>query len=927
MGCDAEAVYKIMGKIKITSFEKEGVRDGRALESVLSELGIDVEEKVGGNLVSHGESKSDDNDVVVEEKQILQICRLSFTSTEKARAMCKLILSREWTRIVLEKTSGRFVSLVLQAVVVSTRTLEVKQHQRYDGIRWNFGLDWFPKDSPCPLEQIHFTGVRFRGGEELKFFHSLADLLKASATSTNDRPIGLRVLELNACRFLHPEIQHPILLEGLKIACFETLERLWMPKSPGLDDDRFEELFGQILQSRHDQSSCIVELGFSYNGCGWKGSRAVCSFLEAPQSANLKVLYLNRQHGELDLQGILRAAAGRPGKFHLNLSQNYVSSYETLQQLRDVPESRDQESNDCKELNLNVQLDSMTFEVPEAVIPGNGSNKQNTTGRKHQRRGGKDGKRQKSFEEHVQNLSQEEIAKLNVACGRVKYVLGRAAAAFDRNNESSTKVSPLNPATSGEQNGGSDWFFSSLAALDCVLPDLLSILRLQKKQNDSKSEEDETTIDPQHPRGQNHQRQYRNWLPTFLRKSVKGNINILKPWLLSASQRPNSEVDSIRNDVECGQGTTLVVTESEQQRLKTLWDEIEALHTNIAYHTGRQRRKHATENNSGESPTLNGKTKRPRKKKQNRKSLAEIPMTPEENPLVQAAYESIPLIPTAILESSDESSSFLSLPMDMDGVNPASDSIQAAIPVFIDTVEDLENLRKDLFRKAPPYKLPKMVAVDSEWYFVDNPEGETQHSNSTGGRPKKVKHRSMSVATLQIAYVDENETPMILRSFVIDLLSDKPGFQKLAKECVSWLFGSASCDMTVLGFAFGGDLRQLRKYAGIGGYNKNGANENSIDSVAPLEAVASRCLDIQNLLASPEDIRMGRVPGLKKCAHFYFQKALKKDDQTSDWRERPLRRSQLEYAALDAVILLVLLSQKKREYYSSGASSRAVGSI
>lgn len=850
-----------MPKIKITSFEKEGVRGGRSLESIISEIGND------------GDEAGDET-----ENQILQICRLSFTTTEKAEAMCRLILSRKWDRINLEKTSGRFVSLVLQACVVSTRILEVKQHQRYDSIKWNFGLDWFPNDSSCPLEEVYFTGVRFRGGEELEFFHSLADGLEKVATSTDDRTIGLRVLELNACRFLHPEIQYPILFRGLKVACFGTLERLWMPKSPGLNDNRFEELFGGILQSSEDKTCSIVKLGFSYNGCGWKGSRAVCSFLEAPQSARLQILYLNRQHGELDLEGIIRAVAAKIGKFHLNLSQNYVSSYETLQQLRDVP------SNDNPR-SLNVQLDSMTFEVPEAVIPGNGNNKQHNARKNNETNGSKDGKSQKSYEAHATNLSQEEIAKLNVACGRVKYVLGRAAVSFNRNHDSSPEASQSSNLNI-DQIGGSDWFFSSSAALDCVLPDLLTILRLQKKQNTPKSEDKKA----QQPQCQNHQRQYRNWLPTFLRKSVKGKIEILKPWLLSASQMPNSESQSTSNEASADDGgrQQVIVTEFEQDRLKALWYEIDSLHKNITHHA------------------TNGKTKKPRNKKQNRKSLSAIPMTPQKNPLVKAAYESIPVIPTSILECAGDSL-YLSLPMEMNRDYPESDSIRAAIPAFIDTVEGLEKLREDLFRRPLPHKLPRMVAVDSEWYFVDNSKEGTPEV-----RPKRVKHRSMSVATLQIAYVDENKTPLVLKSFVIDLLSNQPGFQTLAKECVSWLFGSASCDMTVLGFAFGGDLRQLRKYAGIGGYNKN-HKEKSIDSVASLEAVASRCLDIQHLLASTEEIKTGRVPGLKKCAQLYFQKALKKDDQTSDWRERPLRRSQLEYAALDAVILLVLLSQKRQE--------------
>ena len=1000
---------KKMRKTKITSFDKEGVRSGRSLEAVLSELGLDHkgDEFQEGNFGSKereedtGVGNANENDTNTDEEElVLHICRLSFTTLEKSRTMGLLIRSRRWTKIVFEKTSGRFVSLVLQDSVLSTRVLQVKQHQRYDGIKWNFGLDWFPDGlcndsdgSCCPrLEEVYLTGVRFRSGDELAFLNSLSDGLArvAATTATNSiehTPIGLRVLELNACRFLHPDVQYPILFRGLRVACFGTLERLWMPKSPGLDDDRFEELFGNVLLAR-DEGCSIQELGFSYNGCGWKGSRAVASFLEAPQSSRLRVLYLNRQQGELDLQGILRAAAAKnvrvggddenlSPELHLNLSQNYVPSLETLRELREISESWSKESQGDDEPNPNtpggfhVELDSMVFEVPEAEFPGNGSNQYHNSRANNNinnnARGNGDTKK-KSFEEHRQNLSKEEIAKLNVACGRVKYVLGRTAAASDRENASlaSTQSNPsrFGSGTSSSNNGGgstgSDWYFSSMAALDCVLPDLLTILRLQEKQSaPPKPHETSETDDPkqhpqEHPQQNDHhpKRHYRNWLPTFLRKAVKGKVELLEPWLLSITQgtpqrRNGDEEEPFGTD---GRKPPVVVTESEQDQLKALWNEIEALHTNIAQFAGHRRHKHSPGNHLGEeSSTPDSKTKNSsRRKKHGRRGVSEIPMTPRDNPLVKAAYEAIPVIPTSILESSDDVSPFLSLPMEtsderipktpesndsivIEGNKDGLVNVRTVPPLFIDTAEGLLKLRDDQFRRPPPHKLPKMVAVDSEWYFTQNvtsgdgngqPPSDNAHYTPNHGRPKKTKNRSMSVATLQIAYVDENKAPdMVLRSFVIDLLSNQSGFQEVAKEYVSWLFGSACCEMMVLGFAFGGDLRQLRKYAGIGGYkghhhnqhhqNNNGKSDRS--SVASLAAVESRCLDLQRLLSTPDDVRTGRVPGLKKCAQHYFSKPLKKDDQTSDWTERPLRRSQVEYAALDAVILLVLLSQKKHE--------------
>jgi len=191
--------------------------------------------------------------------------------------------------------------------------------------------------------------------------------------------------------------------------------------------------------------------------------------------------------------------------------------------------------------------------------------------------------------------------------------------------------------------------------------------------------------------------------------------------------------------------------------------------------------------------------------------------------------------------------------------------------------------------------------------------------------------------------MNNNSSPSLfmIRSFVIDLLSTKSEFQDTAKEFISWMLGT-SCELIILGFAFGGDLRQLRNYIasspapasvpapmslgngnGIGGdssrNNNNNMNSTPSASVASNAGAVSsscelRCLDLQWLLASKEQISTGQLPGLKSCAEKYFNLPLRKDDQCSDWLIRPLRPSQLQYAALDAVILLILLSQKKNDH-------------
>ena len=76
-----------MRKLKITSFDKEGVRGGRSLESVLSELETDGDGEgsvEGENNETTASLGAQNNEEAIEE---LHICRLSFTSVEKTTAL------------------------------------------------------------------------------------------------------------------------------------------------------------------------------------------------------------------------------------------------------------------------------------------------------------------------------------------------------------------------------------------------------------------------------------------------------------------------------------------------------------------------------------------------------------------------------------------------------------------------------------------------------------------------------------------------------------------------------------------------------------------------------------------------------------------------------------------------------------------------
>lgn len=204
-----------------------------------------------------------------------------------------------------------------------------------------------------------------------------------------------------------------------------------------------------------------------------------------------------------------------------------------------------------------------------------------------------------------------------------------------------------------------------------------------------------------------------------------------------------------------------------------------------------------------------------------------------------------------------------------------------------------------------------------------------------------MKNKSTAIATLQIAYIDEKDNDIDnstcsnsnndidndnncdddgvllvqhhhhhndvsssssssvvcrIRSFVIDLLSTNSHFQERAKEFIAWMLGP-SCELILLGFAFGGDLRQLRNYVAttapvpttgpavfvpLAPVPTLSASSASVMSSSSSSSCELRCLDIQWLLASQEDIQSGQLPGLKRCAEKYFQLPLRKDDQCSD---------------------------------------------
>ena len=91
----------------------------------------------------------------------------------------------------------------------------------------------------------------------------------------------------------------------------------------------------------------------------------------------------------------------------------------------------------------------------------------------------------------------------------------------------------------------------------------------------------------------------------------------------------------------------------------------------------------------------------------------------------------------------------------------------------------------------------------------------------------------------------------------------------------------------IAGFAVGHDIPKLEAWLGSAARL---SNEN--------------VLDVQRLWTEAQP------PGLAQCASKFSSKTLSKEQQRSDWSVRPLSDKQLEYAALDAAVLLAIVAER-----------------
>ncbi len=216
-------------------------------------------------------------------------------------------------------------------------------------------------------------------------------------------------------------------------------------------------------------------------------------------------------------------------------------------------------------------------------------------------------------------------------------------------------------------------------------------------------------------------------------------------------------------------------------------------------------------------------------------------------------------------------------------------------PILVDTADILR-------RVLEKFTSSKVVGIDTEWYT------SAQHGD--------IKRKS-ALSTLQLAFWDSQES--CLSSFVVDLLKEEnhahSEFHVLAKTLV-WNLLEACRDGAskelplVMGFAISHDLPVLERFL-----NKSCDESTRSDSSPQSPPCYSRVLDIQSLMAAETKHAKRKTgpPGLKTCVADYSSVPLSKECQCSDWALRPLTKAQLEYAGLDAAVLLVLLAEQSRK--------------
>ena len=230
-------------------------------------------------------------------------------------------------------------------------------------------------------------------------------------------------------------------------------------------------------------------------------------------------------------------------------------------------------------------------------------------------------------------------------------------------------------------------------------------------------------------------------------------------------------------------------------------------------------------------------------------------------------------------------------------------------PIWVDTIQQLRMIRNIIQDIS-------LVAMDAEWH---DPDGHNPHTSS----------ESM-LSTLQIAIINsvtstsglENTHHDATNVWVIDLLVPTRNNDEEYRNTCQTLIREIFETKIVLGFAISNDMKRLEHYCTYFYCPLQQRTAQSSSSSSSLLSSSTKCvLDVQSLWnhCSPQ------MPGLARCFEDVVSTitttatgtnqrivVLSKEYQCSNWSQRPLSPLQLQYAGLDAVIVLYLLSERYR---------------
>ncbi|KAI9205369.1 uncharacterized protein BJ171DRAFT_567546 [Polychytrium aggregatum] len=150
--------------------------------------------------------------------------------------------------------------------------------------------------------------------------------------------------------------------------------------------------------------------------------------------------------------------------------------------------------------------------------------------------------------------------------------------------------------------------------------------------------------------------------------------------------------------------------------------------------------------------------------------------------------------------------------------------------------------------------------------------------------------------------------------FIVDLLClDNTALAELIRTVFD------SVDYTKLGFDLRSDIGKLAaQYPAIPTQIRNLVDFSTVPlpSEAQIDALASSPIGNRQEPAHLEsNKKRGRskfLPSLGEATQVYLQRSIDKTHRISDWNRRPLRRAQLNYAAMDSLVLLDLFKVHKQ---------------